>query len=93
MAYDDSCPRGGACPPGRGPIFIFLTPSRRIVILADRLPRRYELLRADGGGDASRRDRRPLLGLILVILHINIICGCYISGVWIAFVTIVEKKT
>ena len=44
-----------------------------IHILADGLPRDYELLRADGRSDASRRHRGPLLGLILVILHNNII--------------------
>jgi hypothetical protein len=44
-----------------------------IHIPADGLPRDYELLRADGGGDASRRHCRPLLGIILVLLYNNII--------------------
>ena len=57
-----------------GPIFIFLGAMGGIHIPADGLLRDYELLRADGGGDASRRVRHPLLGIILVILHNNIIC-------------------
>jgi len=56
----------------RGPIFIFLGAMGGIHIPADRLPRDYELLLADRGDDASRRHRRPLLGLILVILQNNI---------------------
>ena len=54
-----------------------------IHIPADGLPRDYELLRGNGVSDASRRHRHSLLGIILVILHINIIfCvlfGCYMS--------------
>lgn len=56
-----------------GPIFIILGLVDGPVGLADRLPRDYELLLANGGSDASRRHRRPLLGLILVILNNNII--------------------
>ena len=62
-----------------GPIFIILGPMEGIHIPADGLPRDYELLRGNGASDASRRHRRSLLGIILVILHNNIIfeglCG------------------
>ncbi len=57
----------------RGPIFIVLGPMGGIHIPADGLPRDYELLRGNGASDASRRHRPSLLGLILVILHNNII--------------------
>ena len=66
-----------------GPIFIFLGLIERPVGLADRLPRDYELLRANGGDDASRRHRRPLLGIILVILHNNIIFCDLLGCLWL----------
>ena len=56
-----------------GPIFIILGAMGRIHILADGLPRDYELLRGNGASDASRRHRPSLLGIILVILKNNII--------------------
>jgi len=56
-----------------GPIFIILGAMEGIHIPADGLPRDYELLRGKAAGDASRRHRPSLLGLILVILHNNII--------------------
>ena len=56
-----------------GPIFIFLVAMGGIHILADRLLRDYELLRGNGVSAASRRHRHSLLGIILVILHNNII--------------------
>jgi hypothetical protein len=65
-----------------GPIFIFLGAMGGIHILADGLPRDYELLRADGGSDASRRHCRPLLGLILLILHNNIIFCDLFAWLW-----------
>ena len=56
-----------------GPIFIILGAMGRIHILADRLPRDYELLRGNGVSVASRRHRHSLLGIIFVILNNNII--------------------
>ena len=56
-----------------GPIFIILGPMGGIHILADGLPRDYELLRGNGVSDASRRHRHYLLGIIFVILYNNII--------------------
>jgi hypothetical protein len=56
-----------------GPIFIILSLVEGIHIPADGLLRDYELLRGNGVSDASRRHRRPLLGIILVILNNNII--------------------
>ena len=66
-----------------GLIFIILSLVGGIHIPADGLPRDYELLRADGGGDASRRVRRPLLGIILVILNNNIIFGVVCGWLWL----------
>ena len=83
--------RSGA--PRGGPIFIFLGLLDRLVGLADRLPRDYELLRGNSAADASRRHRCILFEIILVILHNNIIFCDLFECLWIVFATIVEKKT
>lgn len=54
-----------------------------IHILADGLPRDYELLRGNGDSDASRRHRPSLLAIILVILHNNVIF-CSLLGLIMA---------
>ena len=64
---------GGPAPPGRGPIFISPHPMGGIVIPADRLPRRYELVCADAASGFAAGLVYCIFGLILVILDINII--------------------